>query len=1083
MDGNVSKEGITADLEAMASAGVGGAQIFNVGDGIPAGKATFGGPLWFEMVAHAHKEARRVGVELCIHNCAGWANSGGAWNTPENAMKVIATSELKIKGPAAVTLLASATGAAPALKPGTSDARKQHVLARPKAHKNFYEDIALIAFPTLKGASKIPNFAGKTFFVRGNVGGNITAAAGAVIDEKQVRVLWQANAVAGAKRPVSPEGKTFALPAGDWTVLRVGYTANGRTNHPTPPGGRGLEVDKLSRVAVKAHWDGHMAKVIAAAKGAAPLDAAQKAGLNNVLIDSYEVGSQNWTRGFERAFRERRGYDITPFLPVFTGKVVGSPEITERFLWDFRRVVADMFAEIYSGYFGEIAHKNGLLYSIEPYGNCPSDDIQYGGYADVPMAEFWQRIKGSDNVDNAKLGASIGHVYGRKYIGAEAFTSRPRDGRWTRDAFGLKPQNDAALCAGINRMIYHRYAHQPWLDRVPGMTMGQWGTHFERTLTWWKQGAAWLTYQARCQYLLQEGRFVADVLYYAGEDAPNSGERHPGLKGYDYDVCDTSTLARLRVTNEGKLLLPNGISYYLLALPDSEVMSPAVLEQVKRLADAGAKIIGRKPTRAPGLVNFPDSDTAVRSAANKLWGEGKGKVSATQTVTDVLQAGKLAPDFTATGSGTAKLRYIHRDIDGTDVYFIATSDQLGADVEATFRVTGKTPEFWHPDSGRIETAPIWRVKNGRTTLPIRLDPCGSVFVIFRKTAANANHLVSAEFRTGNNAAKPSPDLKIVKAEYGTFSGKAPRSKDVTAAVAAKVSQGVLTVAAANTEFGDDPAPKLVKELRVQYTLDGKPAKATAVENTVLCLPPGSADPTRNIPNYELRVPGRRVNPGNQGGILLNAWKPGEFVATFSDGKTITRKIATLPDPVAIDGKWELTFPPKLGAPAKVTLDKLLSWTDHPDTGVKYFSGTATYSKTFRWNARSGREIRYVLDLGALKNFAEVELNGHPFPVLWKPPYRHDVTRWLKEGDNTLTIKITNTWVNRLIGDEQLPDDRDWENRRSIPKWPDWLLQGKPSPTGRITFTTWHHWRKHDKPLPSGLFGPVQIHTITRTLVR
>ena len=455
MNGNISKEGITADLEAMAKAGIGGAQIFNVGEGIPPGAIRFNSPEWIDMVKHAHIEAKRLGLELCIHNCAGWSSSGGPWNTPENSMKIIVTSEMQVKGPAKVTDIPS----------------------QPKANLGFYRDIVVLAFPTPAAGdakTKIQNLNSKIFINR------------SVIDyekpeELPIEMVIRQDAVIDLTGKFETNG--WNAPEGDWTIMRIGYTSNGRKNHPAQPEGTGLECDKLSKEAVKAHWDGHVALILDAIKESG---ISKDAGINNVLIDSYEVGTQNWTDGLEKEFKKRAGYSITKFMPVFAGRIVGSSEITERFLWDFRRIVADMFAEAYSEYFGELAHKEGLLYSSEPYGNCPSDDIQYGSFCDIPMGEFWQNSGHSVDMGNAKLAASIAHVYGKKFVGAEAFTAAPDGGKWLKDPYAMKAQGDAGYCGGINRMIYHRYAHQPWTEptRYPGMTMGQWGTHFERTLTW-----------------------------------------------------------------------------------------------------------------------------------------------------------------------------------------------------------------------------------------------------------------------------------------------------------------------------------------------------------------------------------------------------------------------------------------------------------------------------------------------------------------------------------------------------------------------------------------------------------------------
>jgi hypothetical protein len=442
MDGNISKEGITADLEAMASAGIGGAQIFNVAQKIPRGPVQFNSPEWIDMVKHAASEAKRLGLELCLHNCAGYSSSGGPWNTPEHGMKIIVTGEIQVKGPMKLS----------------------EIPPQPEAKLDFYRDIAVLAFPADTYKSGIPSLDGKIFLYRSWIRQNdwMENSPDTVVQQNTITDLT------GIFLSTDKKG-VWDVPEGDWTILRVGYTVNGRNNMPAPPEGKGLECDKLSREALKAHWDGHLGLVLAAI---GPIDGPDKPGLNNVLIDSYEVGTQNWTQGFEKEFQKRCGYSILKFMPVFTGRVVDSPEITDRFLWDFRRVIADMFAENYSAYFGELAHEAGLLYSSEPYGDSPTDDIQYGSYSDIPMGEFWQG-NGQDVFRGiSKLPSSIAHVYGKKFVGAEAFTAAPDGGRWTKDPFALKAQGDVAYCGGINRMIYHRYAHQPWTNptRYPGMT-------------------------------------------------------------------------------------------------------------------------------------------------------------------------------------------------------------------------------------------------------------------------------------------------------------------------------------------------------------------------------------------------------------------------------------------------------------------------------------------------------------------------------------------------------------------------------------------------------------------------------------
>lgn len=363
-----------------------------------------------------------------------------------------------------------------------------------------------------------------------------------------------------------------------------------------------------------------------------------------------------------------------------------SKDVTERFLWDYRRTIADLFAENYAGEMAKLAHKDGLKFSCEPYGNCPSDDLQYGQDVDVPMGEFWPGSAGNVNIGNAKLPASLAHVWGRKYVGAESFTASPEAGKWLKDPYSLKAQGDRVFCGGINRIIYHRYAHQPWVNPTyyPGMTMGQWGTHFERTLTWWKQGKNWLKYQARCQYLLQEGQFVGDAIFFCGEDAPNS-MRGSMPKGYDYDSCATAVLKLMTVKN-GAIALPSGMTYRMLVLPDSKTMTLETLETIGKLVAAGATVVGPKPEQAPGLSGYPAMDKKVKELADRIWSKGV----LTCSVGDALKTLKIQPDFTC-ADHQAQVTYIHRRDGNTDLYFVAQPQEKRETAVCSFRVSGKVP--------------------------------------------------------------------------------------------------------------------------------------------------------------------------------------------------------------------------------------------------------------------------------------------------------------------------------------------------------------------------------------------------------
>jgi hypothetical protein len=1003
MDGNVTKEGITADLEAMKEVGIGGAQMFTVAQGIPKGPVDYMSPLWREMTVHAVKEAGRLGIELCLHNCAGWSSSGGPWVEPENAMQTLAWSSVTVRGPKRIDQ---------ALPP----------IKAPQVYANidYRKDIVVLAYPTpMEGDVQKP------------AGLEVRRTSLVDVTDKfrDGRLTWDA-------------------PEGSWTILRIGHVPTGKDNHPAPEEGRGLEVDKMSRAALDDFWQGTMATVI---RDLGPLAGTV---LNNALVDSYEVGNQNWTPLMREEFIKRRGYDPLPWLPVVAGVTIESPERSERFMWDWRRSIADLFADNYFGYFGEKCRENGLLFSTEPY-DGPFDNIQVGGTADIPMGEFW--IGGYDTLRTTKLAASVGHIYGRKIIGAEAFTADDVRGRWLEEPYAAKALGDLVFTNGVNRYIFHRYAHQPWMDKFPGMTMGPWGTHLERTQTWWTEARAWMKYVARCQYMLQQGQFVADVLYFTGEGAPNDLPVRQNLRpripaGYDYDGCDTTVLMSARVV-DGRVVLPSGMSYAVLVFPESAtLMTPAVARKVRDLVSAGATVVAPKPTGSPSLVDYPACDEEVRRIAGESWGR-------VHTSMETALA-KVSMDFAYRSlTGGSKLAYIHRKIGDAEVYFVSNQQYRPTEVAVTFRVAGMVPEFWSADTGAIRNAPVYESRDGRTTVPLQLDPAESVFVVFRRKADDV-HLTS--FGPESRPEVPAlPKVEIKLARYETADG---RGADVTEIVREMVKEGTFEIPATNAAFGD-PVVNVVKRLRIVYAIDGKESEQTVAENGTVYLLQMPDVPALRA-GYSLRLV--------DGNPQVIAWRPDKLVGRFSNGKNVSVSATIGAEETAIAGPWEVSFAPNWGAPPRVTLPSLASWSDHSDLGVKYFSGSAVYRKTIQAPSRLTRSgTQVLLDLGRVKNFATVKLNGKDLGVLWKEPFVVNVTSVLRAGANQLEVKVTNLWVNRIIGDEQLPADVEW-NGVQLKQWPDWLTQKQVRKSGRYTFTTWKFWNKDSPLLESGLIGPVVL---------
>lgn len=1067
MDGNVTKEGITADLEAMKQAGIGGAQMFTVAQGIPKGPVDYMSPLWREMTVHAIKEAGRLGLELCLHNCAGWSSSGGPWVKPEHAMQVLAWSSVRVTGPKHFE-------------------EKLPPIQAPQvfAKVDYAKDIAVYVYRTPtegQADAEMPTvpvqgparslFLGKTGVERrdGIVPDLSPGPAGFAIARGNLFQL---------ATQVDKDGVLkWDVPEGDWTILRLGHVPTGKNNHPAPPEGDGLEVDKLSREAMDEFWSGTMATVIK--------DAGRLAGrvLNNALIDSYEVGSQNWTPKFREEFQRRRGYDPMLWMPAVAGLTIESKEKTERFLWDFRRTIADLFADNYFGYFAELCHKNGLLFSTEPYGSGGFDNLQVGGLADIPMGEFWI---GGGTLETLKVAASAAHTNGRTIVGAESFTADNVRGRWLEETYAAKALGDYVFTQGVNRYIFHRYAHQPWMNLAPGMTMGPWGTHLERTQTWWTEAAEWLKYVARCQYLLQQGQFVADALYFYGESAPLDLPYRPSLEptlpaGYDFDGCDSTVVRKLRVQS-GRLSLPDGMTYRVLVLPENNTfMTPGILRVIANLVKEGATVVGGKPRHSPSLTDFPHCDDVLKELADEVWGPnpgpsgerrvGQGRVIWGKPLAEVFESMRLQPDFEFRSlSGGSKLASIHRTIEPAEVYFVSNQNYCPTKVDCIFRVAGRRPELWHADSGRIEFAPIYSEDGRRTTVTLSLGPAESVFVVFRKPVSGP--LIDMVRLVGDEEPiLKAPTIRILTARYEAADG---RGADVTDVVARMVKEGQFEIPASNSVFGD-PVVNVVKRLVIQYEIDGKPQTQTVPENDTVFL--------IDLPKTPIGMPKYEFGYQDDGRLMLTPWVAGNYLLRIA-GQLTPVAAEAVPAPIELSGPWTVAFMPNRGAPPSAEFPQLQSWTESDVAGIKYFSGSATYTKEFDLpRASLGRDRVVALDLGRVKNFATVRLNGKEVAVLWKEPFIVDVTSAARAGRNRLEVKVTNLWVNRLIGDEQLPPDVEWQGDR-LKQWPEWLKNGAPRPpTGRIAFTTWKFWNKDSPLLESGLLGPVVVRATRRIEVK
>ena len=882
----VDKAGITRDLEEFKAKGISGVNLICTG-GYAGKEAILGvdwlGKDWRELFRHAVSEAKRLNIEIGFNMAGGWTMMG-PWVTQDNAMKKVVQTEIKITGPKLFT----------------------GKLPQAEMVDGYYHDIVVQAFKV-----------------------------------EDIEKIIISKTLIDLTDKLKPDGRLeWNVPAGNWVILRTGYTLTG---HPwskwhaypegdTFKGGDGYEIDYLNTASLEDHFD-HLGKLV--------IEEAKKAGgkLAYLWSDSWECGKLTWTQDFPNQFFRFRHYDLKPLLPVLAGYVVSDSIISKRFRNDFDRTIQDCIAENYYGRFADLCHQNGMKVGNEAAGPNdipPQDALKNLGRCDIPAGEFWvnghYKSPTGYNSDrhlrlNLKQTASAAHIYGKKEAMAESFTQQEQDRtHWSLGPSDLKPYANDAFCEGINRIMLHQATCQPPSDGKPGYEFCA-GQHFTPNITWWEQSGAFFSYLSRCQYLLQQGKFVGDVCFYLGERAPSLVPPKyivPSLgPGYDYDYTNAEVLLNRMSVKDGKIVLPDGMSYRLLVLqnctsplpeickqvsayqklPISSVpsteMSLDVITKLRELIRNGATVIGPPPLSSGEVKNYPENDRKVLKLAAEIWGDldgksptkrqfGKGKVIWGKTPREVLLEDGVRPDFTFTGQeeNPEKFDYIHRTDGGSEIYFVINRTNQKAVANFTFRVTGKQPEIWNPITGEMQNATSFTQTNGSTTLPLEFDQFGSWFIVFRKPIAyNVNGLVNSNF----------PELK-------------------------------------------------------PFTV-----------------------------------------PGDE---------------------------------------WKVTFDPEWGGPGDVVFPELSNWINNSDKDIKYYSGKATYRTKFNLikindgsNKVENRANRLFLDLGNVKNVAEVRLNGKNLGILWCAPWKVDITDALMSSDNLLEIDVINLWANRVIGDLKLPKEK------------------------------------------------------------
>jgi hypothetical protein len=926
LNGNVTREAITRDLEEMKAKGFGGAVIIDAGgaeqsgnDRVPHGP-TFFSPEWRALYKHTLHEADRLGLEISLNVLSGW-NLGGPMVTPDDTVKKVIWSEIALD----------------------STNQLEAPLPSPKANDDFYRDVCVLAWPISEEASNevpLENFEVKALQTRPSFKGPAGWFLANSAPETAQFLLEDKSSALPAKEPklsqvlditshFSSNGVlSWEAPPGRWRILRFGYTlADSRRVSTHSDGWDGYALDVLDEGALRRYWDAVIEPLIE--------DAGPLAGktLKYLHTDSWEVDAFNWTPSVLQEFQRRRGYDAKPWLPVLAGHIVNSRTESRRFLDDFRRTLGDLAADNHYRPFSRWASQHGLELHCESGGPhfTPIDAQQCLGIDDMPMSEFWARSATHRTLDETrffvKQPASAAHTMGHRYVAGEGFTSVGP--HWQETVWdNLKPSFDQALCEGLNVLVWHAFVCSPAEMGVPGQQYFA-GTHFNPNTTWWSKSAPFLGYIDRSQFLLQQGLFVADVCYYYGDHVPNYTQlKHSDpahvQPGYDYDVISQEGLLTRMSVRNGRFVLPDGMSYRVLVLPNRNIISLPVLRKVKELVAAGATVIGQKPTEASGLTDYPRCDAEVKALADELWAEKPGdKAVSERLVRDVLLAQGVQPDFEAVamapspqavedpkpmrlGTRPSGLDYIHRATETADIYFVSSRSGHSEDFRCTFRVAGHAPEIWDPVTGTHAFAAAYDEKDGRTTLPLHFNPCGACFVIFREPAEA--HLAAAQNNT--------PEFKTVQ---------------------------------------------------------------------------------------------------------------------------------------EINGSWTVRFDPRWGGPESVQFDSLASWTTRPEPGIRYYSGTATYVKTFEMPGVPEKPGNHLwIDLGNVHELAEVKLNRKSLGIVWAPPFRVEITSATKPTGNLLEVEVVNFWPNRIIGDQSLPKEQ------------------------RFTRTNIRKLTKDTPLMESGLLGPVRL---------
>jgi L-rhamnose mutarotase len=756
MDGNMSAETITKDLESMKKAGIGNLIFLTVNVGIPTGPVEFLSDKWTSLFVHAEKEARRLGIEITLGIGPGWTGSGGPWVKGSQSMQHLVSSQVRVSAGDKRKIILPLP---PPKKPffgegGLSPEVRKEWLA-------YYKDVAVLAFPTTGQDKPIEDYEEKALYYRAPYSsGVVRSNLASPVNGSNGKNAIKKNQIIDLTSKMQPDGTlNWSPPSGKWAIMRFVSRNNGAITRPAPTAGLGLESDKFDTVALNDHLDKYVGNLL---RKIGKTDGSSGGGLKRLHMDSWEMGAQNWTALFRKEFIKRRGYDPLKYYPVYAGNIVGSLEESERFLWDLRQTAQELVLDNHAKQVKAYAKRNQLSLSIEPYDMNPTADLELGAVADVPMAEFWSKGFGFNSTYSVIESTSIGHVNGKSLIPAEAFTAQDNEG-WKQHPTSMKNQGDWAFASGINRFVYHTFQNQFLADSLkPGATMGPYGVHWDRSQTWWTMVSGYHDYVTRCQYILQQGRTVADVLYLTPEGSPLVfvppasaivGDTVGDRRGYNFDGCAPGQLMKATVENH-QVMFPGGASYKLLVLPVYESMTPQLLTKIGELVRQGATIVGNPPLRSPSLVGYPACDQKVASLSKTIWGGsvlpstithrkyGEGEVIWGKPVSDkpdklyphyditsaILKSGGLTEDFTSNGD----LRYTHRSSPEWDIYFVSNKTNKPVNSVSDFRTVKGSPELWDAVTGKTQKTTRFKKNAQKTSVAMHLEAFESTFVVFAK---------------------------------------------------------------------------------------------------------------------------------------------------------------------------------------------------------------------------------------------------------------------------------------------------------------------------------------------------------------